>query len=273
MGRRKNQDYWNQVTKVTVEENGKVKEKVKCKRCGDVFAGGVSRIRPHVDQIPGKGISVCTVDPVDEGVHNNVASGSSIPQEAMNVANSLQVEDAYQPIDSSIGGSINHQDNVESNYLVEVAPELIGTNIGGSINHQSNVEFNYFVKGAPGMISTNIGGPVNHQDTVEYGDAHGMISDDIGGPVDHQDNVEYGGLRHNVNENNNVTGAFEEEINQLSQIISDLQRDEDDIKGQLQWLESRGKKRKREDDNWLHELEGFKRRAGHMIQSRSLSGL
>jgi len=37
--------------------------------------------------------------------------------------------------------------------------------------------------------------------------------------------------------------VFEREINQLKQLVTDLECEESDIAKQLQWLESRGKKR------------------------------
>jgi len=51
----------------------------------------------------------------------------------------------------------------------------------------------------------------------------------------------------------------ESEINQLNQLVIDLECEEKDIAKQLQWLESRGKKRKPEVDVWLRKLQDMKR--------------
>ncbi|KAL1361104.1 hypothetical protein AAHE18_04G227700 [Arachis hypogaea] len=58
MGRPKEERYWNQVTK-------EADRTWKCKRCGRQFSGGASRIKAHVDRIPGKGISICSASPDD----------------------------------------------------------------------------------------------------------------------------------------------------------------------------------------------------------------
>ncbi|XP_027927226.1 uncharacterized protein LOC114184162 [Vigna unguiculata] len=45
------------------------------------------------------------------------------------------------------------------------------------------------------------------------------------------------------------------------EFISDLTSKEEDIQGQLQLMESRGKERKRNVDEWLKELQNMKQRA------------
>jgi sentrin-specific protease 7 len=57
-----------------------------------------------------------------------------------------------------------------------------------------------------------------------------------------------------VNGSRCIESVFGREINQLKQLILDLECEKTDIKKQLQWLESRGKKRKRQVDIWLEEL-------------------
>lgn len=61
---------------------------------------------------------------------------------------------------------------------------------------------------------------------------------------------------HNVIENN--YRASDGEINKVNRIISDLQCEEDDVKTQLQNLESQGKKRKIKVEEWLKNLEDLK---------------
>lgn len=50
----------------------------------------------------------------------------------------------------------------------------------------------------------------------------------------------------------------ESEINQIKHLVLDLKCEEKDIAKQLQWLESRGKKRKPEVDVWLRKLQDMK---------------
>ncbi|KEH21826.1 LRR and NB-ARC domain disease resistance protein [Medicago truncatula] len=61
----------------------------------------------------------------------------------------------------------------------------------------------------------------------------------------------------------------ESEINQLKQLVIDLKCEEKDIAKQLQWLESRGKKRKPEVDVWLRKLLDMK---GSMYDMNNLNG-
>ncbi|XP_061355261.1 probable disease resistance protein At4g27220 [Gastrolobium bilobum] len=70
------------------------------------------------------------------------------------------------------------------------------------------------------------------------------------------------GLPTAVDGSSNITNLpLESEIIHFDKLVSDLTREEEDIKSQLQWLESRGKKRKRQVDDWLNELQDLKRRA------------
>ncbi|XP_020219755.2 probable disease resistance protein At5g43730 [Cajanus cajan] len=78
---------------------------------------------------------------------------------------------------------------------------------------------------------------------------------------------------HVVRGSNNVNGIFQSEINDLNKLVSDLTSVEDDIKGQLQWLESRGKKRKSNVNNWLNELQNLKKRVVDMNNSLDVFGL
>nr|KYP33802.1 putative disease resistance protein At4g27220 family [Cajanus cajan] len=55
-------------------------------------------------------------------------------------------------------------------------------------------------------------------------------------------------------------------LEQLNELVCDLTREEEDIKGQLQWLESRGKKPKSQVDHWLNKLQDLKTRADHSMQ-------
>ncbi|TKY64961.1 disease resistance protein [Spatholobus suberectus] len=158
MGRPKGDKYyWNQVT---IEENGKW----KCKHCNLTFSGGFSRIKAHVDQTKGKGITVCSVNHGNDINRDPGPFNSSAPQEAVNTLNTLQ----------------------------------------GSL------------------------------------------------------------AEHLVNGGSNVNGAFQSELNEL---VSDLTREEEDIKGQLQWWEFRGKKRKSRVDTWLNEVQDLKKRAVDMNDS------
>ena len=60
------------------------------------------------------------------------------------------------------------------------------------------------------------------------------------------------------------SGVSESQINQLKQLVSDLECEENDIAKQLQSLESRGKKRKRRVDVWLDGLKVMKESANEM---------
>ncbi|KAL2329695.1 hypothetical protein Fmac_017276 [Flemingia macrophylla] len=78
---------------------------------------------------------------------------------------------------------------------------------------------------------------------------------------------------HIIKENNNVNGIFQSEISDLNKLVSDLTIEEEDIKGQLRWLESRGKKRKSSVNNWLNELQNLKKRVVDMKNSLDAFGL
>ncbi|XP_020207775.2 probable disease resistance protein At5g63020, partial [Cajanus cajan] len=69
-----------------------------------------------------------------------------------------------------------------------------------------------------------------------------------------------------------VSGSSDDCKRDLNELVSDLTREEEDIKGQLQWLESRGKKPKIEVDYWLDQVQNLKTRADdhHMQQFGSM---
>lgn len=78
---------WNH--HVTKEENGKW----KCKYCGHKFSGKISvtRIRAHLNKETGHGTAPCSFDrDINEGAHNNLASGSTNPQEHVNTLGLIQ---------------------------------------------------------------------------------------------------------------------------------------------------------------------------------------
>ncbi|XP_014496898.2 probable disease resistance protein At5g43730 [Vigna radiata var. radiata] len=58
----------------------------------------------------------------------------------------------------------------------------------------------------------------------------------------------------------------------LDEFISNLKREEDDLKQQLQYLKSRGKKHKRVVDEWFDKLQNMKQRAMDMKNSLNESG-
>ncbi|XP_061362739.1 probable disease resistance protein At4g27220 [Gastrolobium bilobum] len=53
---------------------------------------------------------------------------------------------------------------------------------------------------------------------------------------------------------------------EIKELVDNLTREEDDVKGESQWLESHGKKRKRSVDYWLEEVANLKERAHKMIE-------
>ncbi|XP_057753431.1 probable disease resistance protein At4g27220 [Arachis stenosperma] len=172
MGRPKEEHYWNQVTKGNAGT-------WKCKRCGRQFSGGASRIKAHVDRIPGKGISACSASP-----HDNHPQ----PQETANPMEGAAEHEDHEMVDAISGGLTQHPVNVISestDYLLEgfavVAP---------SIND-------------------------------------GFVSD---------------------------------EIKKLNELLPDLIHEEDAIKGELEWLQSEGKQRKKRVDDWLNKLQQLRNR-------------
>ena len=66
---------------------------------------------------------------------------------------------------------------------------------------------------------------------------------------------------------------FRSEIDHLNELLHDLNREECNIKGQLECLESRGKKRKRQVDKWLKKVEDLKNKVVHMNNSVDQHGL
>ena len=73
---------------------------------------------------------------------------------------------------------------------------------------------------------------------------------------------------HVVTGSNNSALGSDDEINELNELLDDLTREERDIKGQLEWLESRGKKRKRQVETWLNQVQVLKNKAGDIVKYR-----
>ncbi|KAL1361103.1 hypothetical protein AAHE18_04G227600 [Arachis hypogaea] len=117
MGRPKEDRYWNEVTE---QADGTW----KCKRCGDQFSKHISvtRIKAHVDRIPGKGISPCSAS-----LHDNHPQ----PQTANPMEGDGEDHD-HEMVDAISGGLTQHPVNVISeptNYLLPegfavVAPSI-----------------------------------------------------------------------------------------------------------------------------------------------------
>ncbi|KAL4382782.1 hypothetical protein AHAS_Ahas04G0267900 [Arachis hypogaea] len=103
MGRPKEERYWNQVTK---EAAGTW----KCKRCGRQFSGGASRIKAHVDRIPGKGISICSASPDD----NHLQPQSQETANPMNPREVAAEDDDHEMVDAFFGGLMPHSINIIS---------------------------------------------------------------------------------------------------------------------------------------------------------------
>ncbi|KEH21833.1 LRR and NB-ARC domain disease resistance protein [Medicago truncatula] len=94
-----------------------------------------------------------------------------------------------------------------------------------------------------------------------------VIGTHIRSLLNHQNNAEIMNLSEGMNSSGCNISVYESEINQLKQLVIDLERDENDIAKQLQSLESRGKKRKPEVDEWLEELLNLKESANEMNSS------
>ncbi|RYQ78990.1 hypothetical protein Ahy_Scaffold8g108473 isoform A [Arachis hypogaea] len=103
MGRPKEERYWNQVTK---EADGTW----KCNRCGRQFSGGVSRIKAHVDRIPGKGISICSASPDD----NHLQPQSQQTANRLNPGEVAAEDDDHEIVDAFFGGLMQHSINIIS---------------------------------------------------------------------------------------------------------------------------------------------------------------
>ncbi|KAK7295571.1 hypothetical protein RJT34_18481 [Clitoria ternatea] len=100
MGRRKDEKYWNKVTK---DENGTL----TCKRCGHRFKSGLFRIKAHVDRLQGQGVAVCPI----HHPHDSLNSTSDHSQQHP-LQGSTEVASAQETVDAV--GSINNQNNTES---------------------------------------------------------------------------------------------------------------------------------------------------------------
>ncbi|XP_020996900.2 probable disease resistance protein At4g27220 [Arachis duranensis] len=174
MGRPKEEHYWNQVTK---EADGTW----KCNRCGRQFSGGASRIKAHVDRIPGKGISACSASP-----HDNHPQ----PQETANPMEGAAEHEDHEMVDAFPGGLMQHPVNVNTEHI------------------------NYLPGGSAAVV-----------------------------------------------ESNNV-GFVSDEIKKLLELLHDLSLEENDIKGELEWLKSQGKQSKTQVDDWLNELQQLRNKVG-----------
>ncbi|WJX80947.1 Ulp1 peptidase [Trifolium repens] len=67
--------------------------------------------------------------------------------------------------------------------------------------------------------------------------------------------------------------VFESETNQLKQLVIDLECEENDIRKQLQWLESRGKKRKLKVDECLEYIQELKERVDDVNDLEDIDGI
>ncbi|KAL1322986.1 hypothetical protein HN51_068007 [Arachis hypogaea] len=175
MGRPKEERYWNQVTK---EADGTW----KCNRCGRQFSGGVSRIKAHVDRIPGKGISICSASPDD----NHLQPQSQQTANRLNPGEVAAEDDDHEIVDAFFGGLMQHSINIISQ-------------------------------------------PIN----LPGGSAA-------------------------VAQSNN-------EIKKLKELLHDLTLEEDDIKGELEWLKSEGKQSKTQVDDWLNELQELRNKVANCL--------
>ncbi|RHN44599.1 putative transcription factor/ chromatin remodeling BED-type(Zn) family [Medicago truncatula] len=118
MGRKKNEDCRKHVTEV---EN---KNTWICNYCSIEYSGGASRIEAHLG-LNGKGGNIRRCSHYHEGIHNNMASTSSNPPEA--VINRLY--------------STQYQ-------VAEGVPQVIGTHTRSSVNHPNNAEIMNLFQGA-----------------------------------------------------------------------------------------------------------------------------
>ncbi|QHO09508.1 hypothetical protein HN873_050055 [Arachis hypogaea] len=182
MGRPKEEHYWNQVTKGNAGT-------WKCKRCGREFSGGASRIKAHVDRIPGKGISACSASP-----HDNHPQ----PQETANPMEGAAEHEDHEMVDAFPGGLMQHPVNVNNTEHINYLP-------GGS---------------AAVVQSNNVG----------------FVSD---------------------------------EIKKLLELLHDLSLEENDIKGELDWLKSQGKQSKTQVDDWLNELQQLRNKVVDLVKGAS----
>ncbi|XLS56721.1 hypothetical protein HN51_006476 [Arachis hypogaea] len=181
MGRPKEERYWNQVTK---EAAGTW----KCNRCGRQFSGGASRIKAHVDRIPGKGISICSASLDD----NHLQPQSQQTANPMNPGEVAAEDDDHEMVDAFFGGLMQHSINIISQPI----------NLPG---------------GSAAVAQSNNCGFVN------------------------------------------------DEIKRLNELLHDLTLEEDDIKGELEWLKSEGKQRKRRVDDWLNKLQQLRNKVGDCL--------
>ncbi|XP_027927224.1 disease resistance protein RFL1-like [Vigna unguiculata] len=193
MGRPKHDHYWNEVDE---EKDGKL----KCKKCGHKFKGGVSRIEAHIKGTGG--IRKCS-PPLNDTTFSNHS------EQHMNV------------IDTSPAG--------------ERTEEMTD---GRSINHG-------------GVQLSSLGGVVE-------GD-QGMV-EMVGGAANPENSPSLTLLSEGLDAENGH-GAVTTLESDCDELISDLTSKEEDIQGQLQLMESRGKKRKGKVDGWLKELQDMKQRA------------
>ncbi|XP_045794649.1 probable disease resistance protein At1g61300 isoform X3 [Trifolium pratense] len=136
------------------------------------------------------------------------------------------------------------------------------TGNGGGIRKCSNSKYlaNEGVNNNMASTSSNPPQPVIntiHDVTHDQG-ALEVIATQISNLVNHQNNLEMMNLSEGVNGSGCNTSVCESEI-PLKQLVLDLDFEENDIANQLQYLESRGKKRKSEVDVWLKGLQDIKK--------------
>ncbi|QCE12791.1 disease resistance protein RPS5 [Vigna unguiculata] len=192
MGRPKHEHYWKEVDK---EKDGKL----KCKKCGHKFKGGVSRIRAHING--GGGVSKCSP--------RNDTTSSNHSEQHMNVMDTSPVGERTEEMTDTVGRSINNG-------------RVIQSSLGG---------------GDQWMVEM-VGGAANPENSPSL--THLLLEG------------------HEAENGHGVWTTLESNCDEL---ISDLTSKEEDIQGQLQLMESRGKKRKGDIDGWLKELQNMKQRA------------
>ncbi|WJX80945.1 Ulp1 peptidase [Trifolium repens] len=127
-----------------------------------------------------------------------------------------------------------------------------------------NVKFS----GGASRIQTHIGGKggggIRRCSNYHANDGiHNMASTSSNSPEVVINRV-YSTQDQGVNGSSFNRNVFESESNQLKQLVIDLECEERDIRKQLQWLVSRGKKRKPKVDEWLDYLLELKERVDDM---------
>ncbi|KAI4353337.1 hypothetical protein L6164_002296 [Bauhinia variegata] len=106
MGRKKD-PIWDHVEKLNDKE-------FKCKKCGEKFAGGASRIKAHLLGIEGKGIRTCDGIPKDVQLATSSTFGDSnkAPYGTVNSCNPQHSVISNMPNDSLRGKGVHIDDDV-----------------------------------------------------------------------------------------------------------------------------------------------------------------